>query len=244
MIFRAEYYIEREIDIQIPWKWCVLMSVTDGWAGQAFSKPGQLKQAAQGCAWWVFSISKDEDSANSLSIFFSRLNNPSSLHLTSSIRCSSPLIIFVVLHWTCFNMSHFFLSWKAQNWTQHLRCDITSLSDVVSCNQSPQQRPWKMGDPSVQIGPCHPAATGGVLLWGTGCILLLMVQWMEFPPRPLATAGVFIARWFTASAGDGFIPSLNHIRSVTNISLSHERSRRLSSSWTLQYLQCHTTKHC
>lgn len=160
------------------------MSVADAWIGQAFSKQGELKQAAQGCAWWVFSISKDEDSANSLSIFFSRLSNPSSLNLTSSIWCCSPLIILVVLHWSCFSMSHFFLSWKVQNWTQPLRRDITSLSDVVSCNQSPQQKPWKMGDPSVLIGPCNPAATGGVLLWGTGCTLLWMVQRMEFPPRP------------------------------------------------------------
>lgn len=74
----------------------------------------------------------------------------------------------------------------------------------------------------------------------------LCCEWCSgwnFLPDLLATAGVFIARWFTATACDGFIPSLNHIRSVTNISLSHERSRRLSSSRALQYLQCHTTKH-
>lgn len=40
----------------------------------------------------------------------------------------------------------------------------------------------------------------------------------------------------------GFTPSSNHIRSVNNLSLSHETSWRLSS-WALQYLQCHTTKH-
>lgn len=47
----------------------------------------------------------------------------------------------------------FFLSQKAQNWIQHLRCGITSLSDVVSCNQSPQQRPWKTGDHLFRLVP-------------------------------------------------------------------------------------------
>jgi len=39
------------------------------------------------------------------SLLFSRLNSPRSLSLSSYVRCSSPLIIFVVLCWTLSSMS-------------------------------------------------------------------------------------------------------------------------------------------
>jgi len=59
---------------------------------------------------------------SSRSLLFSRLNNPSSLSLSSYHRCSNT-IIFMTLHWT---MS--LLYWGAQHWTQHPRCVLPVLS--------------------------------------------------------------------------------------------------------------------
>jgi len=54
----------------------------------------------------------------------SRLNNPNSLSLSSEERCSSPLIVFVVLLWTRSNSSTFFLC-CLQSWTQDSRWGLT-----------------------------------------------------------------------------------------------------------------------
>jgi len=42
-------------------------------------------------------------------------------------------------------MSLFFLSWEAQNWTDILRCDIISPSDVASYNSEPPTKTLKNG---------------------------------------------------------------------------------------------------
>ena len=54
----------------------------------------------------------------------SRLEWPSSLSLSSSGTCSSPLIIFADLHWTLSSRS-LSLELGAQHWTQHSRCSLT-----------------------------------------------------------------------------------------------------------------------
>uniref|UniRef100_A0A8B9QH24 Glycoprotein endo-alpha-1,2-mannosidase n=2 Tax=Apteryx owenii TaxID=8824 RepID=A0A8B9QH24_APTOW len=62
----------------------------------------------------------------SLSLLFSRLNRPSSLSFFSYKQCSSPLIVFVALCWTCSSRSVSVLYWGAQNWTQYSRWGLTS----------------------------------------------------------------------------------------------------------------------
>ena len=57
-----------------------------------------------------------------LSLSFCSLNHPSSLSLSSSVRRTSPLAIFLSFHWTQSIMSMSLLHWWAQNWTQHSRC--------------------------------------------------------------------------------------------------------------------------
>lgn len=57
-----------------------------------------------------------------LTLLSSRLNVSSSLSICSYDRCSSPLIIFVLLCWTHSSMSLFLLYWRAQVGTQHSRC--------------------------------------------------------------------------------------------------------------------------
>lgn len=47
---------------------------------------------------------------------FSGLNNPSLLSLSSHEKCSSTLIIFVVLYWTCFD--RFIFGWRSQSCLQ------------------------------------------------------------------------------------------------------------------------------
>lgn len=49
----------------------------------------------------------------------------SSLSLSSDERCSRPLIILVVLRWTCSWSSMYLLYWEAQNWTQYSRWGLT-----------------------------------------------------------------------------------------------------------------------
>lgn len=130
-------------------------------------------------------------------------------------------LVLVVAHWTCFSMSHFFLfrmDTALKMWYyQSLRYGLSQMWSPAT--QSPPKRPWKMDDPSFQIGPWSPAATGGVLLGGTACTLLWMVGWMAFPPTPLVTAGVFITRWFIASACDWFTPCLLQMSEVSMIYL-------------------------
>ena len=53
-----------------------------------------------------------------LSLLFSRWNRPSSLSLSLYEKCSSLLIIFVALCWSCSSMSVSLLHWGAQNWTE------------------------------------------------------------------------------------------------------------------------------
>lgn len=61
------------------------------------------------------------------------------------------------------------------------------------------------------------------------------------PTRPLAVAGVFIARALHSVL---LIYSLltSNVRNVPDLSLFGERSQRMNS-WVLQYLQWHTAKH-
>lgn len=54
------------------------------------------------------------------------LTNPSSFSLSSYIRCSSPLIIFIPLCCICSSMSMYFWSWGDKNWTQFPSCGFTS----------------------------------------------------------------------------------------------------------------------
>ncbi|KAK4832076.1 hypothetical protein QYF61_020632 [Mycteria americana] len=61
------------------------------------------------------------------SLLFSRLNNPSSLSLSSQERCSISLIIFVALLWTCSNRSMSFLCRGLQSWTQYWRWGLTRV---------------------------------------------------------------------------------------------------------------------
>ena len=62
------------------------------------------------------------------SLLFSRLNSPNSLSLSSQERCSSPLINFVALLWTCSNRSMSFFCWGPQNQTQYSRWGLSPLS--------------------------------------------------------------------------------------------------------------------
>lgn len=57
---------------------------------------------------------------------FLRLNKPISLSLSSQDKCSSSLIILVVLHQLHFYLSMSFLYWESQNWAQHSRCGLMS----------------------------------------------------------------------------------------------------------------------
>lgn len=61
------------------------------------------------------------------------------------------------------------------------------------------------------------------------------------PTRPLAMAGVFIARGLHSVL---LVYSLltSNVRSVPDLSLFGEQSQRMNS-WVLQYLQWHTAKH-
>lgn len=57
---------------------------------------------------------------------FSRLSSLSSFRLSSYGRCSSPLVIFVVLHWTWSSKSFSFLYWGTRSWTQCSMCGFIS----------------------------------------------------------------------------------------------------------------------
>jgi len=63
-----------------------------------------------------------------LSLFFSRLNSPSSLSLSAYERCPGPLIIFMAIHWSSSSMSTSLFYWGAQKRTQHPRCVSAGLS--------------------------------------------------------------------------------------------------------------------
>jgi len=58
---------------------------------------------------------------SSQSLLFSRLKSLSSLSLLSQGTCSSPLIIFLTLVWTCSNSPMSFLCWEPWNWAQYSR---------------------------------------------------------------------------------------------------------------------------
>jgi len=70
---------------------------------------------------------------------YSWLNRPSSLSLSSYERwVMSPFINFVILHWTLPSTFMSLLYWRAQNWTQHSRCDLTSTGQRgKDCLSSP-----------------------------------------------------------------------------------------------------------
>ena len=58
-----------------------------------------------------------------LSLVCSKLNSPSSLILFSYEMSSSPLIIFMALHWARSSKPIHFWYWGDQNWAQHSRCE-------------------------------------------------------------------------------------------------------------------------
>ena len=59
------------------------------------------------------------------SLLLSGLNSPSSLSLYLYERCSSALIFFLALHWTCFRKSMSLLHWGAQTWAQYPSYGLT-----------------------------------------------------------------------------------------------------------------------
>lgn len=62
---------------------------------------------------------------------FCRLNNPSSLSLSSYERCSNPLIILAALIWARCGISVSLLYWRAQKWTQQKISHNSSWSRIV-----------------------------------------------------------------------------------------------------------------
>lgn len=58
-------------------------------------------------------------------LLFYSLDKPSSLSLSLKERCSSPLIILMILPWTCSNSSTPFLSWGIQAWRQYAGWGLT-----------------------------------------------------------------------------------------------------------------------
>lgn len=69
-----------------------------------------------------------------LSQLFSRLRS-SSLSLSSQETCSSPLIIFVALHWTQSRSSTSLSCCRVQSWTQHCRCGLSRVTQHGSTGQ-------------------------------------------------------------------------------------------------------------
>ena len=61
-----------------------------------------------------------------LKLTLPRLTSPRFLSLSSSEKCSWPIITFVTLCWTCFSMSVSFSHWGGENWTQQSSCALTS----------------------------------------------------------------------------------------------------------------------
>lgn len=73
-----------------------------------------------------------------LNLLFSRLNSSSSVSLSSCIRFSNPLTVFVVLHQAHSSMSVSFVDWGAQNWYTVLQmrchqwwCDNSDFSPLI-----------------------------------------------------------------------------------------------------------------
>ena len=68
----------------------------------------------------------------SLRIFINidQIPSPSSFDQADQTQATQPLIkgliIFVALHWTLSRRSQSFLNCRAQNWTQHSKCGLTS----------------------------------------------------------------------------------------------------------------------
>lgn len=62
------------------------------------------------------------------SIFFSRLIIPSSLGLSSYVRCFNHFSIFAAFCWTCSSVSLSLLYWRADKRVQHSRCVLAVLS--------------------------------------------------------------------------------------------------------------------
>uniref|UniRef100_A0A8C3JB82 Symplekin n=1 Tax=Calidris pygmaea TaxID=425635 RepID=A0A8C3JB82_9CHAR len=100
-----------------------------------------------------------------LSLLLSRLKSPSSLSLSSSGRCSNPLIIFDALRWTLSSSSLSLLNWGAQNWSQcsngglpsaEQRGRMTSLHLLATlCPTQPRipLAPWpqELADKSIEV---------------------------------------------------------------------------------------------
>lgn len=78
-----------------------------------------------------------------LSYLFWRLKKTSFPNLSSYVRCSNLLIIFVAVWWTCSSLSMSFLYWGAPKWTQYSKCGCTSGW-------------WREVSPSLTCWPCFP----------------------------------------------------------------------------------------
>lgn len=74
-------------------------------------------------------------------LLFPRLNSHSFLSLSSSLRCSRFLIIFLALCWTLSSKSVFCFYWKIRNWTQHTRCGLTRSEEGKNHLPSPAVTP-------------------------------------------------------------------------------------------------------
>jgi len=84
------------------------------------------KEAGPHLTTTSFQAAVEEAIRSPMSLLFSRLNNPSSFSHSPKGLCSRPLTSFVALLWTCSRASMSFLQRGAQNWTQYLRCSLTS----------------------------------------------------------------------------------------------------------------------
>lgn len=95
-----------------------------------------------------------------LTLLSSRLNVSSSLSICSYDRCSSPLIIFVLLCWTHSSMSPFLLYWRAQVGTQHSRCVSFAEGKIKS---QPASNAYPNATQNVNVLQGHVAGSWSVI---------------------------------------------------------------------------------
>ena len=125
-------------------------------------------------------------------LLFSKLNNPSSLSLSSQERCSIPLLTFVALLWTHFNSSMSFLCWVLQSCTQDSRWGLSRA-------ERENHQPWPAGHPSfdaardtVGLLGCKHTLPGRVelLINQHSHFLLLSTALNPFSAKPVFVLGI------------------------------------------------------
>ena len=109
-------------------------------------------------------------------LFFSRLNSPSALSLSSYDRCSSPLINSPAFHWTSSSMS-MSLSCRAQNWTWNSRCVL------------PDRQRGRITSPDVLAMLClfQPRRLLAAVAKRARCWLMVSLSAVAFPTRLLSS---------------------------------------------------------